>query len=182
MREVEVKFKIEDKDVLIAALKSKGVNFEPEIHQDDVSYAPESWQKGDSDLQIPFIRIRKQGEKKVLTLKMPITNRLDKLEYETEVTNPDEVEGMLKVLKFKMDAHVVKTRVITHADGYEICIDRVEELGDFVEIEKLAEDDADGQTIQKEIEAYLRELIGDSQKLEPIDRGYDVLMNELLRD
>jgi adenylate cyclase class 2 len=179
MREIEVKFKIEDKDLLIQALQAKGVVFGAEIHQDDVSYAPSNWQRGDSDLQVPFIRIRKQGKANVLTLKMPITNRLDKLEYETEVTNPDEVEGMLKVLKFKMDAHVVKTRVKTHVDGYEICIDRVEKLGDFVEIEKLAEDDADGQTIQKEIEKYLRDLIGDSQALEPIDRGYDVLMNEL---
>jgi len=60
---------------------------------------------------------------------------------------------------------------------YEICLDRVEKLGDFVEIEKMTEDSADPKEVRKELFDVMKQF-GFSEKDEET-RGYDTQIYQL---
>jgi adenylate cyclase, class 2 len=69
----------------------------------------------------------------------------------------------------------VKKRQTTHCDGYEICLDEVEGLGAFIELEKIAEE-KDAGHIQKQMLEFLISL-GISPD-DQVKKGYDILMLE----
>jgi hypothetical protein len=54
VREIEVKYRVDDLEALQAALKAHGVELSDPVYQDDQAYAPASWQFGDSKLGISF--------------------------------------------------------------------------------------------------------------------------------
>ena len=182
MKEIEVKFKVEDIEAIEQALIEAGVELGEVIEQRDMSFAPEDWVRGeDAPLQVPFLRIRRQGNKSILTMKKPIENHLDRIEHETEISNPDEARKLIEQIGFVQDVEVNKARRKAKMGEYEICVDRIELLGDFIEIEKLVDDDADGVAIQKEIRKVLVDLVGSEEGIEEVDRGYDILMAEYLK-
>lgn len=61
-------------------------------------------------------------------------------EYETEIGKIEQGEKILKALKFRPIAIVNKVRQIWNYKDYEIAIDRVKNLGDFVEVEYIGKD------------------------------------------
>ena len=58
MREVEVKYHVQDVEALHLALKSAGLALSPPVLQDDQAYAPQGWSYGDSKLGVSFVRLR----------------------------------------------------------------------------------------------------------------------------
>src|SRR3989344_7460782 len=57
-------------------------------------------------------------------------------EFETEIKNPDSLEKMLLALGFEKIISVIKKReVYLYKNSLEIALDKVEELGYFIEIE-----------------------------------------------
>lgn len=58
MREIEVKYRVEDTEALLVALKSRGIELSEPVFQDDQAYAPAGWQFGDSKLGVSFLRLR----------------------------------------------------------------------------------------------------------------------------
>ena len=77
------------------------------------------------------------------------------------------------MMGYKMAVRIRKTRVITHYDGCEICIDEVVGLGSFIAMEKLTKS-GNAVKIQDELFAFLK-TVG----VNPADRvhfGYDILM------
>jgi adenylate cyclase class 2 len=105
------------------------------------------------------------------------TRSRDNYEYETLIENELEVIKMLERLGYVRGVTINKKRRIAKHKDIELCIDEIDELGDFVEVEKLAEDDADVDKIQN----TLWELLV-SMGVKPADRvykGYDTLMHQL---
>jgi adenylate cyclase class 2 len=102
---------------------------------------------------------------------------MDNLEYESVVENPKDVHEMLLVLGWKPEIEVKKHRKKAKMGAYELCLDRVENLGDYLEIEKLTEDTVDPAKVVSELYGML-ELFGLSNKDEE-SRGYDTLMWQL---
>ena len=178
MKEIEVKFKIADKQAVIKSLGKAGVSLGDEVTQDDTSYAPDNWERGKGNINVPFLRVRREGDRSFLTMKKPVANQLDRIEHESEITDPDQVTLIVEEIGFRQNAHVVKRRRKAQHKGYEICVDSVEQLGDFVEIEKLVSDDADGVAVQKEIRDFLVGILGSGDGLEEVHKGYDILINE----
>ncbi len=179
MKEIEIKYKLSDRSSVLAALEAAGVEFGEIVHQDDTSYAPKTWTRGQDSIQVPFMRIRREGEKSILTLKQPDKGHLDRIEHETVIDDPVQMKKIVELAGFKQDAHVVKERRKARYQDYEICVDRVEVLGDFIELEKIVEDDANGELVQDELRELLKDILGSLDGLEEVHRGYDVLINEV---
>ena len=70
-----------------------------------------------------------------------------------------------------------KTRQTGKLNDVEVCIDSVEGLGDFMELEQLANENANSAAITDDLWRIMAEL-GISRQDEVTD-GYDILMRKL---
>jgi adenylate cyclase class 2 len=178
MREIEIKLKVGNIDELEKKLTGAGCIFSQPISQHDTVYT--------YDNSISFqeakeghiaIRIRHEDDKFQLNLKQQRSNQLDNIEYETEVKDANEVHQMLLVLGWKPETEVKKIRKKAKMGEYEICLDRVEKLGDYIELEKMADENANPEEVRKELFEILKPF-GLSEKDEEIN-GYDILICKL---
>jgi adenylate cyclase class 2 len=158
VREVEVKYRVDDTESLLAALKAQGIEFSGPVYQDDQAYAPAGWQFGDSKLGISFLRLRTAGGRHYFTLKQPAANAQACLEYETQVTDRDAMHGAALHMGYKPTVRIVKTRRTATLDGCSLCIDHVEGLGGFLELERIVPDDTDAQAVQSDLDTLARSL------------------------
>ncbi len=103
------------------------------------------------------LRVRSAGGKYYLTYKGPKLGGPAKtrLEHQVAVASGEETEKILHQLGFGHLGTVRKTRQLYTLGDATICLDRVEELGDFVEIEMLGED---RRAIEKKLTAQAAEL------------------------
>lgn len=176
MREIEVKAKLKNKGEFFLKAKELGITFGPTIEQDDSTY--ESFRRKD-DPSWTIFRIRKQKNKTMLTMKYKASTRSrDHHERESSIDNPREVADMLERLGYTFGVRTKKTRQVAKYKHYEICIDEIDGLGCFVEIEELAEDDADVDKVQNNLWTILQQL--GVSKDDRVHKGYDDLMHEFL--
>ena len=122
-----------------------------------------------------------QGENEtkraLFTFKRSVTGQLDSIERETEVGDPDVMIAIVKELGFVPFSDLSKTRQTGKLNDVEVCIDSVEGLGDFMELERLADENADPAAITDDLWRIMAEL-GISHQDEVAD-GYDILMKKL---
>jgi adenylate cyclase, class 2 len=71
VREIELKYRVNDLEALLVALKSLGIELSEPVFQDDQAYAPAGWQFGDSKLGVSFLRMRTVAGRHYFTLKQP---------------------------------------------------------------------------------------------------------------
>lgn len=173
MKEVEVKAKVENLEELEKRLVDLGCEFSDSLLEEDMIFTNLKGDYAEFRTDVNFIRIRKRGDKITLTLKRPLTNEQDCIEKESEINNPKEVADMLELMDHKKALELKKRRKKTKYKGLEICLDSIEELGDFVEVEKLTNDE-DSEKIQKELFDFLKSL-GIDEK-ERVIRGYDTMV------
>lgn len=179
MREIEIKLRVKNLAEIEEKLKEKGCVISEPITQHDTIYSLkgsrnefESASEGDV-----IIRIRRLKHVSQLNLKQQRSSEGDNLEYETEVKDPEEVHNMLVTLNWYPAIEVKKMRKKGKLGEYEFCLDTVEQLGTFVEIEKLTSDDADPEAVKEELFKEL-ESLGLSREDEEI-RGYDTQIYQL---
>lgn len=179
MREIEIKARVSDAEALRSVLKEKGVALSEPISHHDVVWGVPGNVRGDDS---PWLRLRTETKGDVMrylfTLKRSMTGQLDSLEYETEVNDPDAVQGMVKELGFILYSDITKNRQKAQIEGNEICLDSVDGLGDFIELEKLTDDNAEYQVVEDE----LWEIMGSFgvSRSDEVTVGYDVLVNRKL--
>ena len=175
MKEIEVKAKIASPAAIKAKLEALGCEFSAPISQDDTVYLPQPLTLGNVGLGTVSLRIRRQGDKNILTLKKVLGNGLDKLEHEIVFNEPEQAMAMLAALDFHEVSHTVKTRQKCQYNGMEICLDEVEDLGSFIEAEKLTADE-DSAKVQAELFAFLQSLgVAEADR---VFKGYDILLFE----
>ena len=168
MREIEIKVKVDNLATIESKLRKLGYTISAPVSQKDTIFSSPGYTSKTNNV---FMRIRKQSGKTIFNLKKQITGELDNLEYETEISNSGAMHKILLVLGFQPMVQVIKTRKTCKYKDYEICLDNVEELGCFVEIEKLAENNVDPHKVQKEL---IRELESLGLAIKNIEtRGYD---------
>lgn len=181
MREVEVKARVSNPSLVLAKLGDLNVKFGPPIAQHDRVFSPASAKEefGTPQIGVNFLRVRRQGDESLLTLKRSETNELDSFELETTVSDPDQAEKMLEALGYVLVSEIKKVRRKSQLKDVEICLDEVELLGTFIELEKLLENDGDVSGVQDELFNFLKGLgIDDSDRIE---QGYDTLMETTLK-
>ena len=179
MREIEIKLKVKDLDELEKKLIEKGCVFSEPIGQHDVIYSntanPTNWAKS-TEGHIT-VRIRREGERAELNLKQQQTYEMDNIEYESEIEKPEVIHKMLELLGWKPEVEVKKTRKKGKLGKYEVCLDKVEKLGNFIELEKMTEHDDDPETVRKELFSAIKPF-GLSEKDEET-KGYDTQIYQL---
>ena len=181
MREIEIKIRTEDLDSVRNKLEERGCTFSDPIEQHDAIYSlaadgKKAWEESKEGNTV--MRVRRQGDSSEFNLKKQLSGgELDNLEYETKVSNPDAVHLILKELGYEPQVEVKKRRIKCKLDKYEICLDEVERLGSFVEIEELTSDDVDPKEIQEKLIGILEDLGLSRENIET--RGYDTQVYHL---
>jgi adenylate cyclase, class 2 len=174
MKEIEIKAKLRDRAQVMAKLESLGCVFEKIMTQNDVVYVRNVGSLETFLANSAFLRIRTKNTTKILfTVKKPVTNNLDAIEHEVEVNSAGELEQALLLMGYQEAVRINKTRITTTYNGCEICIDEVENLGSFIEMEKLTPE-GDAEKIQSELFEFFKTLgITDEDR---VFNGYDILM------
>jgi adenylate cyclase class 2 len=176
-REIEVKYQVDDLAELLAAFKARGLALSAPVHQDDQAYAQDGWQYGMSKLGVAFARLRTQDGRHLFTLKRPTDNELSCLEYETEVANREQMHQAILQLGFYPTVRIVKARRTARCDGLSLCLDAVERVGAFLEVEKVVGPGQAGLEVQAELDAFARSL---GVELERTTDTYDSLVRAAL--
>jgi len=179
MREIEIKMRVADLNKIEEKLKKAGCIFSEPINQHDTTYSKKgstseytSAKEGDI-----ILRIRKQDNKTEFNLKKQCSSESDNIECETDISDPESMHRILNELDWVSQIEVKKIRRKGKLGEYEICLDQVEKLGSFMEIEKMVDDNSDPEIIREELFKILEEL-GLSRKDEE-SRGYDTQIFQL---
>ncbi len=85
----------------------------------------------------------------------------------------DELKNIITELGYELYSDLTKTRRKAKVGELEICVDSVEGLGNFVEVEKLCAADAENNQVVSELWNFLSKL-GVSMA-DGVHEGYDVL-------
>jgi adenylate cyclase class 2 len=179
MREIEVKLKAKNFEEIERKLKERGCVLSEPISQHDVIYSLKSSMKEfesakEGDV---IIRIRHLKDKAQLNLKQQRSSEMDNLEYETEISDALETHKILETLGWHPVVEVKKLRRKGKLGEYEICLDQVEKLGTFVELEKMTSDDANLEEVKEGLFKEL-ESLGLFREDEET-RGYDTQIYKL---
>ena len=168
MIEIEAKFKLSNnttRDKLIAILESHLVAPISVKHQiDTVFLLPEQVDApivpGSKIMRVRDVLDPKTGElqQSLMTLKVEGQTKLASDEYEFTVDDGDMARQMLTALGWQEVVTVDKIRLESKTEDYTICVDEVAELGLFIELEVLAEDDANTDNVQQQMHSFLKSL------------------------
>lgn len=164
MREVEAKARIRDRDALMTKLEELGCALGEPVRQEDVVYVRKHSSMEEFLGNDFFLRIREVPGKTIFTLKYH-PNRSQNgdsasmpIEHEVTVNSRPELESMLALLGFDPALAIYKERRTAHYKDWEICLDDVEELGSFIEVERLIGHEEDVEPVRQAMLAFLESL------------------------
>ena len=155
MREIELKYRVDDLEALLVALKSRGIELSELVFQDDQAYASAGWQFGDSKLGVSFLRLRTVQGRHYFTLKQPAGSAQDCLEYETQVTDRQAMRHAALHMGYRPTVRIAKTRRTATLEHCSLRVNDVDGIGGFLELERMAPDHADAQAIQANLVAFV---------------------------
>lgn len=175
MKEIEVKAHLRDEQKVLESLKQLGVELSAPIVQKDRVYFPKDVAFGQG-IKVPALRIRQQDGTYIFNYKIPDKSNLDKIEHESEVTEPEAIASICEALGFDLRVKMNKVRRKGNYQNYEICLDQVEYLGSYIEVERLVEE-GDSEQIQQELTEFLLSL--GVEKEDQVYEGYDIMLFKL---
>ena len=169
--EIETKIKTDDLEAMKNKLVEMGAEFWDTVIQEDDWFK----QKGkEMETQKPgsyILRIRKQGERSFFTFKALTETTGAWVEHETTIDNPDEMQEILKKIGFKKMITITKERTVGKLGEFGVCIDKVKELGNYVEFEIISDDVEQGK---KKIDDLFKKLKVSEEQVE--HRGYAAII------
>jgi adenylate cyclase class 2 len=158
VREVEVKFRVFDPEALFAALRARGIELGPPVRQDDQAYAPAWWNYGDDRQGVPFARLRTAGGQHVFTVKRPAENVLSCEEHETVIDDRVQMHQAIVAMGFCPTVRICKARRTAAVGDLVLCVDEVDGVGVFVEVERIVPDCVPGEEVQAELSSFVASL------------------------
>ena len=176
--EIEIQVNIKNTKPLIEFLEKNG-NFQSEKHQVDEYFSPAYRDFFGVRPVKEWLRLRAADEKYSINYKNWYFDENGKShycdEFETKIESIEQVKKILSALNFKFVVMVDKLRKIWTYKDYEVAIDSVRSLGDFVEIEYIGKDEkADPKKITGEMINFLKKI--DCGKITRNYVGYPFLM------
>ncbi|MDD5726354.1 MAG: class IV adenylate cyclase [Patescibacteria group bacterium] len=172
MHEIEVKVRLNDSQTIIDQLAAIDCHLSEPVTQKDRIFLKAGLDYVEARGKEIFLRIREQAEKSIFTLKKAKTNELDCLEKELVIDSADEMAEILELLGYNQIMVINKTRRKGKCAGYNLCLDEVEGLGSFLEVEVLADELAD--EVQARMLVWLKSF-GISES-DVVMQGYDTLI------
>lgn len=175
MREIELKFKVDNLDALINKLKEEQCEISAVKMQNDTIYV-QNLDDTESKEGSVWLRVRKENDKIELNYKKQSKKKMESEEIEFEVSSYELANQFLKALGYLPWVEVNKKRRYSKYKEYNICIDEVERLGSFIELEILVDKDNK--------EDYELALLEVAKKLginpdKRINSHYDTMISEL---
>ncbi|MCP2343555.1 adenylate cyclase class 2 [Actinomadura rupiterrae] len=167
-----------DPDALERALVARDVALSTPVRQDDQAYAPSWWDYGQSKVGVPFARLRTVADVHLFTVKTPRDNEMDCAEAESLVDDRDQMHQALLQMGFRPTVRIVKQRRSGTVGELSLCLDEVQDLGPFLEIEAVVPDGEPGVDTQTELDAWARGL---GVKLDRVTETYDSLVRAAAR-
>lgn len=140
MLEVEAKIRIDSTETIRSRLTDKGAEFDKKTRQTDTYFNSPLRDFAESD---EALRIRDEDGFSEITYKGPKikgTGAKAREEFNVEVSNPEDLARILARIGFFKSAEVLKTREEFEFMGTKVALDRVDKLGEFVEIEVVTEE------------------------------------------
>jgi len=179
MEEIEVKAVLKDKDGVIAKLKELGCEFGSAVVQEDTIYAKEVGSLSTFLSNELFLRLRvHDGGKVIFTAKYHKDRERSLLsaptEHEVGVDDRDTMERILMLQGYQEAMRVNKKRMTGHYKQWEICLDEVEGLGSFIEVEQLADTSVSVKEVQDAMYEFLATL--GIEKEEGTVMRYDIML------
>jgi predicted adenylyl cyclase CyaB len=142
--EIEIQVNVENSEPLLKFLQENG-EFKKEVRQIDDYFSPAYDDFLSQRPVAKWLRLRNAGEHFFINYKnwhfTPEGQSHYCDEFETKIEDLDKTKKILEALNFKIITTVDKTRKIWEYQDYEIAIDSVASLGDFVEIEYIGQED-----------------------------------------
>ncbi|MBP7901462.1 MAG: class IV adenylate cyclase [Spirochaetes bacterium] len=152
--EIELKAYYDDENELRSKLKSIGAVFSDKLEEEDIYFSHPSRDFAETG---EAFRLRKSGNKYCFTYKGPRQSGGIKIREEIEFSVGDynAAYAMVEKLSFIPRGRVKKIREMLKYSDFTICLDDVEEVGKFIEIEKIGSDKI---VIEKEILSIAEKL------------------------
>ena len=190
MIEIEAKFKLSNnmtRDKLIAILESQFVAPISIKHQIDTVFLLSEQVDAPIIPGSKIMRVRNildpetsEIQQSLITLKIEGRTKLVSDEYEFTIDDGNTARQMLTALGWQEVVTVDKVRHESKTEDYTICIDEVAGLGLFIELEVLAEDDANTDNIQQQMYSFLKNLNIDGELWKtPYDTSIRNLRNDV---
>ena len=140
MKEVELKFKVDSMNPILSLLEEKHCVLSDVFNQQDVIYVPDLNHVESVDGSI-WLRIRKENDRIELNYKKQGPVKMSSKEIEFGIDSFEKAKELLEEFGYQKWVEVHKKRRTTKYKNYNICLDEVEKLGSFMEIEVLVPDD-----------------------------------------
>lgn len=178
MIEIEIRAKIKNLEKAKKNLTDLGAKFIKKEKQLDKIYGREK----DLDKEHKIIegrfsaRVRQKGEKIFVELK-EIRRTGAGLEFSSSLTKIEHGAYFLSKLDYNEAFTISKIREVYKLDDFEISLDRVEKLGDFIEIEH---HDKSGNDEEKSLNECKKLLTKIDPEVQIETRKYGDLMQELI--
>lgn len=176
MREIELKFKLDNLAELINNLERFDCQISDYIIQNDTIYVFDL-NNVESCAGSVWLRVRRINDKVELNYKKQSLKKSESQEIEFGVDDYLKANSFLKALGYKEWVRVNKKRRYSKYDDVNICIDEVERLGNFVEIELLVEESDKKDNYEEKLLKIAKKLgINTKNK---VDDHYDTMIANL---
>jgi len=143
-KEIEIQVNIENIKPLLDFLRDNAI-FQKEIHQIDEYFSPNKPKFIEFRPVREWLRLRNSNGIYSVNYKNYHYDKDGKSiycdEYETKLEDIDKINKIFKALNYDLLVVVDKIRKVWNYKDYDISIDSVKDLGNFVEIEYIGEDD-----------------------------------------
>jgi adenylate cyclase, class 2 len=164
VREVEVKFEVADPTAVLIALRAHGIDLGEAVFQDDQAFAPVGWSFGDSKLGVSFLRLRTVNGRHWFAVKQPGANAQDCLEYESEVADRPQMHQAILHMGYRATVRVAKTRRLGRHGEVSLCLDELDGVGTFLELERMVPADESTAGVQEGLAAFVAALGIDARR------------------
>ncbi len=177
MIEVEVRARVETFREIRQSLGEKA-RFMGSTHQSDTIFGHPNFLDSENKVIEGGLvsRIRESGDSKVLEFK-EIKREGGALELKHEVTDPVKIKEFLGKLGFREAFTINKVRETYLYRDFLVCLDTVESLGQFIEVEKFAGSESEAGDAWKQCFDVLKEIVPEA---EVEHRKYGDMMQDLM--
>ncbi len=177
MNEIEMKLKVDDLNAIKKVLESKGCVLSETKHQIDTVFLEKNAQDFNIKTGMIVLRIRTIGDKNLITLKQRKENIIESKEIEFFISDSAKCKQLFETLGYKEMVTIDKKRTTTKYKNFNICLDEVLNLGSFVEIEIVTDEENKSDYYESEILKVCSDLGIDVQNR--INSHYDTMLYEL---
>lgn len=177
MKEIEVKAKIENIEIVKEKIATLGCQFGNELIQEDVIFLPVGIKYNEIVKGTPVVRVRNSNGVITLTLKKRVIegSELIKLEKEIIINDKQKAIEIIEHMGFHEVVRVNKKRIECEHDEMTICLDEIEGLGNFIEVEKMSDNENETK-VQSQLVDFLVTLGIENENI--VTKGYDTLIYE----